>query len=61
MYNDMMLRDAARDVMGDEDDARYCEANNCSNPGAEWCLYEGRFLCQECRRIWDSVMEDGNE
>jgi hypothetical protein len=64
MFNDLLLRNAAVDVCGDEEETRYCEAiywgRPCGMQGAEWSIYEGRYLCRECASVWNE-MEEPNE
>jgi ribosomal protein L37AE/L43A len=58
MYNDLLLRNAAVDVCGDEND-NYCAA--CGEPAVAYCKYEGRWLCEFCGAVWDFETEEPNE
>ena len=39
----------------DAGDAGPCDACGAASSAAqvEWCIYEGRNLCADCRAVWD--------
>ena len=57
-YNDRLLDEAARDVMGDENEL-WCAV--CQAFDATYCVYEGRPLCDKCAMCWTSEPKENDD